>query len=117
MSSGHLRREQQRSLWLKRAVVDELDRDPERVLAIARDNIARWRQVHADRPSILASLERWSQLIGEGPAVVAEMLLSGTDEATDLRQNAPFAGVLTDEQRTAVLSAFRDDWNARHAAP
>ena len=108
------RHEKQQSLWLKRAIVEELHRDPERVLAVARDNLARWRQIHAGRPSILAALDRWSDLIDEGPGAVATMLLAETEEAADMRQNAPFAGVFTDEQRATVLRAFRHAWTATH---
>ena len=117
MPSPDRRREQEQSLWLKRAVVEELNRDPERVLAIARDNVARWRQVHAGRPSILAALNRWSQLLDNGPRAIATILLAESEEAADLRQNAPFAGVLSDTQRTAVLAAFRLDWQMHHPAP
>lgn len=84
------------------------------MLTIARDNIARWRQVHAGRPSILAALDRWSELIDDGSHAVAAMLLAESEEAADLRQNAPFAGTLTDEQRAAVLTAFRRAWSTSH---
>ena len=38
-----LRREEERSLWLHRALVGPLLRDPDKVLAHARANIIRWR--------------------------------------------------------------------------
>lgn len=110
------RREKQRSVWLNRAVVGELARDPDRVIGVARENIARWREVHAERPSILAALDRWSQILDDGPDAIALMLNAQTEEAADLRQNSPFAGVLSPEQRTQVLASFRTYWERPHAA-
>lgn len=107
------RREKQRSLWLNRAVVGELTRDPDRVMAIARDNIARWRGVHAHRPGILAALDQWEEIIGAGVEAIVAVLTGPGEAAEDLRQNTPFAGVLTQEQRDQALGSFRTEW-ARH---
>lgn len=111
------RREKQRSVWLNRAVIGELVRDPERVVAIARENIARWCQVHAERPAILAALQRWSEILDEGVDAIVTTLSAPSEDAADLRQNAPFAGVLTPEQREQVLTSFRADWERHHPAP
>ncbi len=112
-TGGEGRREKERSLWLNRLVVGELTRDPDRVLAIARDNITRWRDIHAGRPSILSSLDHWSEILDGGIEAIVAMLTDRTEEAEDLRQNAPFAGVLSQEQREQVLGAFRRDWERR----
>lgn len=111
------RREKQRSLWLNWAAVGELARDADRVIAIARDNIARWRDVHTHRPGILAALDQWEEILAAGvDAIVA--VLTGDSEATeDLRQNTPFAGVLTREQRDQALSSFRTEWASPHDHP
>lgn len=113
-STGESRREKQRSLWLNRIVVGELTRDPDRTIAIARDNIARWRDVHAGRSSILAALDRWDEILDEGVESIVTTLTGLSEEAEDLRQNAPFAGVLTPEQRDQALASFRAHWEARH---
>lgn len=113
-TGGEGRREKERSLWLNRLVVGELTRDPDRVLAIARDNITRWRDIHAGRPSILAALDQWSEILDAGIEPIVATLTGRTEEAEDLRQNAPFAGVLSQEQRVQALAAFRRDWERRH---
>ena len=113
-TGGEGRREKQRSLWLNRLVVGELIRDPDRVLAIARDNIARWRDIHAGRPSILAALDRWSEILDDGVESIVATLTGQTEEAEDLRQNSPFAGVLSEKQREQALASFRNQWEPRH---
>jgi hypothetical protein len=113
-SGGESRREKERSLWLNRLVVAELSRDPDRVIAIARDNIERWRAVHSGRSSILAALDRWSEILDDGVEAIVATLTGLTEEAEDLRQNAPFAGVLTPGQREQALASFRAYWEARH---
>lgn len=113
-SGGEPRREKQRSLWLNRLVVGELTRDPVRVIAVARDNVARWRTVHAERSPILAALDRWSEILDQGVEAVVATLTGLNEEAEDLRQNAPFAGVLTPEQREQALVSFGTHWQARH---
>lgn len=111
--AGEARREKQRSLWLNRAVVGELTGDPDRVMAIARANIARWRDVHAHRPGILAALDQWEKILDAGVEAVVAVLTGHSEAAEDLRQNTPFAGVLTQEQRDQALGSFRTEW-ARH---
>jgi len=115
-TGGQVRREKQRSLWLNRLVVGELTRDPDRVLATARDNIARWRDIHAGRPSILMALDRWSEILDEGVESIVATLTGPSEEAEDLRQNAPFAGVLSQEQREQALASFRSHWEHRQPA-
>lgn len=115
-TGGGQRREKQRSLWLNRLVVGELTRDPDRVLAIARDNITRWCEIHAGRPSILAALDRWSAILDEGIESIVATLTGHSEEAEDLRQNAPFAGVLSQEQREQALASFRSYWEQRQTS-
>lgn len=110
---GEGRREKQQSLWLNRAVVGELTRDPDRIVAIARENIARWRGVHAHRPGLLSSLDRWEEILNAGVEEIVATLTGNGETAEDLRQNSPFAGVLTTGQRDQVLNAFRSEWARR----
>lgn len=108
------RREKQRSLWLALAVAGELAHDPDRVVTIAHANIARWRHVHSRRPEILAALDRWQDILEGDVEGIVGVLVGQGEEAEDLRQNAPFAGVLAPEQREEVLASFRNDWARRH---
>jgi excisionase family DNA binding protein len=110
-SGQGLTRDQLRSLWLHRAVAGKLALDPPRVLAKARRNLARMRQVHrAGR--VQADFEAWEQLL-DGPLErLFEVLTSALPRAVELRQNTPFAGVLTPAERTRALAAFRASWQA-----
>ena len=100
-----LTRDQVRTLWLSHAVAGHLVRDPERVLALARHNLDKMLQSSA-RGSAKVWLREWSQLL-EGPiAGVLEALTSHSPRARELRQNSPFAGVLTERERQEVLRSY-----------
>ena len=43
-------------------------------------------------------------------------LTGQSEEAEDLRQNSPFAGVLSQEQREQALASFRSHWEHRQTA-
>jgi hypothetical protein len=111
----HLTRDQERSLWLHRAVAGRLVTDPRAVLAKARANIEKLTGIHA---GTLAGhyIERWRTLLEEGTDVVLHALTSTAPEAVELRQNSPFAGALPEEDRQVCLRNFRDHWNREHAA-
>lgn len=105
-----LTRDQQRSLWLSHAVAGHLVRDPERVLALARRNLDKMLASSA-RGSAKVWLHEWSQLL-DGPIEgVLEALTSHSPRARELRQNSPFAGVLTERERQDVL---RSSERVRH---
>jgi len=104
------RPEQVRSLWLHRAVAGRLARDPERVLRRASRNLDRLERAHPTGMSA-RRLARWRRLIEQGPESVMRILVAESAEADELRQNSPFAGVLPDADRLAILRAHR-----RHAA-
>jgi excisionase family DNA binding protein len=98
-------RDQLRSLWLSHAVAGRLVEDPHGVLARARNNLAEM-LAHSARGSAKIWLQKWQQLL-EGPVEgVLEALTSRSPISRELRQNSPFAGVLTDVQRQAALTGF-----------
>lgn len=99
--------EQEKSLWLHRALLGHLMLDPQRVLETARENIARWTPVHRGDGMAHSYLARWEEIIDSGVDAVARALTAEDEPSCDLRQNSPFAGVLTDEERRQVLRAFR----------
>ncbi len=116
-SPGTLARrpEQARSLWLHRAVAGRLARDPEGVLRKARRNLDRLQQIHPTGMSALR-LARWRRLIGHGPEAVMHVLTAESAGADELRQNSPFAGVLPEAERLAILRAYRRHAASREAA-
>ncbi|ROO87860.1 hypothetical protein EDD29_5507 [Actinocorallia herbida] len=118
MSERRLSREAERSLWLNRAVVAELESDADRVLGTARRNLERMRgrEGWGHNPWFV----RWRIVLDSGVDAVIEVLLSRDPEAVELRQNTPFAGVLAQEDRERLLAEFGRYWarvNKRSAEP
>jgi len=108
-TSGAMTRDQLRSLWLHRAVSGHVAADPDSTLQVALENARRFL---ARGPSSGSAhwLRRWLRLVDQGPEPVMEMLTSTSAVAREMRQNSPFAGVLSEPERLAVLRAFQ-----RHA--
>jgi hypothetical protein len=52
-------------------------------------------------------LERWRTLVEQGPEAVMRALVAESEDAVELRQNSPFAGVLSQAERLAIIRAFR----------
>lgn len=104
-----LTREETRSLWLNRAVAARIARDPVAVLSRARQNLDRFESIH-EGSTVTTWLERWRRVLGRGPEAVMEVLTSTAPEASELRQNSPFAGVLPEDERHAVLDSFANYW-------
>lgn len=100
-----LTRDQQRSLWLAYAVAGRIVADPHGALAIARQNLVNMRG--ATRGSATRWLAEWESLIA-GP--IEQLLAAYTSRdlrGRELRQNSPFAGLLSDDERMEVLNQWR----------
>lgn len=106
-----LTRDQLRSLWLNHAVAGKLVADPERILDLARRNLARMRAANS-RGQARRWLDVWETLLEGSIEDVMEALTSRSPRARELRQNSPFAGVLDEAERAQVLSRYAA---ARHA--
>lgn len=106
MGSQPLTRDQQRSRWLHRAVAGKIALDPARTLALARRNLTRLRAEHPGR-RLAADFDAWEQLLAGPVDALLDLLVSTSARAVELRQNSPFAGVLTPSERAKALDAFR----------
>jgi excisionase family DNA binding protein len=100
-----LTRDQNRSLWLGYAIAGKLVANPSRVRQKARENLALLKHVHSGGSSS-RWLAEWERLLDGPEEDVLDALTSRTPRARELRQNSPFAGVLTEKERRQVLSAF-----------
>jgi DNA binding domain, excisionase family len=100
-----LTRDQDRSLWLGYAIAGKLVADPLGVSNKARRNLARLEGVHSGGASS-RWLTEWKKLLDGSVDRVLEALTSRTPRARELRQNSPFAGVLTEPERRRALSGF-----------
>lgn len=107
-------REQERSLWLHRAVLGELVIDPLTVLETAQRNVEQFKAVHRPDGMSVRYLDQWQHVIAGGVDDVAKVLIGTDEHSSELRQNSPFAGVLSDEKRLQVLRAFDQYWKNHH---
>jgi excisionase family DNA binding protein len=101
-----LTRDQVRSLWLGNAIAGKLVHDPDRVLDLARRNLAQLQAVHT-RGQGARWVAEWDTILRGPIDRVLETLTSRTPRARELRQNSPFAAVLTETERAEILAAFR----------
>lgn len=101
-----------RSLWLHTAVAGKVVADPDRTIKIARRNLASLLAAHP-RGEAARQLRRWERLLAGPIDDVVEMLMCRAPYAVDLRQNSPFAGVLTDRERHRVLRSFAESHRRR----
>jgi transcriptional regulator with XRE-family HTH domain len=96
-----LTREERRSLALHRAIAARVRADPERVLAQARENLARMRARAESQP-----LREWEVLLDRPAEALLPLLIDPDPWARELRHVTPFAGVLSADERAAVYRAF-----------
>lgn len=102
-----------RSLELHRLVARKIEREPA-LLQQARDNLQRWRGLVA--PASLPYLDQWEALLRRGPAACLAMATEDSERGAALRQNSPFAGVLSDRERFAFLRRWKETREAGDAA-
>jgi len=100
-----LTREQLEALWLHRAVAGKVVANPPALLAAAAINLRRLRRLHPEGRS-WEWLDRWDAVLEEGAEAVLDALTSSASFAVELRRNSPFAGVLSEQERRAVVEAF-----------
>lgn len=87
---------------MARATAQRILADPS-LLKIGREQLPAVRAHSAG--SALALCNEWQALIDAGPEAVAAALIDPSEHGHDLRQVSPFAGVLTDQERWAVIAA------------
>ena len=82
------------SLAMGRRIASRLSRQPE-LLRIARDNLDRWVKLNADAPGLLHCYAEWRGILDRPLEEICDLLRSDSEEGRRLRQNSPFAGVLS----------------------
>lgn len=105
-SGFELTREERRSLLLGYAVAGRLALNPHPGLQLAVRNLrtmrAKDRRGHAK-----VWLDQWQMLL-DGPLLdLLAALTSPSPRSCELRQNSPFAGLLTDKERASILAQHR----------
>ena len=94
------------SLELARLVAERLRWQPE-LVDFARANLTRWSQRNASAPSLLRCYDEWLQILSRPIEEICALLCSASDNAQRLRQNSPFAGVLSPTEVWEVKSRLR----------
>ena len=90
-----------RSLALHKAVAAKLEAQPQ-LLDVPRLDLQRWL-----RTSSATALLEWARLLDTTPLPdLLALLRSPDDDAARLRQSSPFAGLLTPEERQAILNDY-----------
>ena len=104
------RREELLGLWWGRAVAGAVAKNPTVVIAGAQERLAALRSSVPDSEHWWA---RWGRILREGPESVMATLTGLDQLSIELRACSPLTGVLTADERNAVLSSFRLWWDSR----
>lgn len=99
-------RDQRRSLWLAFAVAGKIVADPDGTRSLAHRNLQTMRG--NARGQALSWLDEWARLLGAPVEDLLAALTSRSPRSRDLRQNSPFAGVLSEVERDQVLTSWAD---------
>lgn len=102
MSDSDHDRLDERSLALHRLIAAKVRADPA-LLDKARENLRRW-QGASGSPSL--AFAEWEQILSGSVDQVTAFLVERSERAARLRQSSPFAGVLTEDERRAVLKRY-----------
>lgn len=102
LARTRMSKQDRQALLLAYAVAGEIVRDPAATLTKAKTNLrAMQREAHVGPTRVW--LKEWDSLL-EGPLLaLLNALTATTQRSRELRQNSPFAGVLSDDLRREVL--------------
>jgi hypothetical protein len=99
-----------RHLPLDTAGFDGLPQHPEWI-ELGRTNLERWTRLNSQVASLLRCYEEWRQLLALPIIEICAVLTAETDEGQRLRQNSPFAGVISPSEVWSIKARLR------HAPP
>jgi hypothetical protein len=77
---------------------------PDTYLATARNNLTLLRSTARGRA--VTWVDEWDRLLERPLHELLDALTSTTTKGRELRQNSPFAGVLSEDERSRVLAQF-----------
>ena len=93
-----------RSLALDLAIAEKLRAEPS-LVERARRTLDRW--LEQRQPAAPSVLLEWREILSRWPFGRILDLLGGTDETSRrLRQSSPFCGILSPEERLAILKEY-----------
>ena len=95
-----------RSLGYHRLIAEKV-RSDHGLVARARDRVDGWLSGRLPFAGDHEYAKAWEAVLGRSPAQVIKVLTADDERSRELRQNTPFAGVLTPEEITGVLLQVR----------
>jgi excisionase family DNA binding protein len=98
-------RDQRRSLWLAYAIAGRIVEDPQRARLLAAANLEQMAVASKGRPARWVA--EWADLLSGPLERLLHDYTSHSPRGRELRQIAPFAGLLTDAERAAVLENWK----------
>lgn len=102
-----MNRQDTQSLILAHAIAGEIVRNPEVTITKAKHNLAAMKD-SPSRGSTRVWLNEWESLLN-GPIInLLQALTASTQRSRELRQNSPFAGVLSETARQQALLLARN---------
>ncbi len=99
--NGH-RTAELRSIAMHALIAERLD---DQVLSMAQERVEQWIRDGGPVPPRWA--HGWRELLAQPVPEIAETLVEDGEWMRDLRQNTPFAGVLTPEDRWKIIREVR----------
>jgi hypothetical protein len=81
-------------LVIAQRIARDLGTHPEWI-ELAKSNLDRWSSRNRNALSLLSCYQEWRELLQRPAGEIASILLAQTDQGQRLRQNSPFAGVLS----------------------
>ena len=92
-----------RGLARARLVVEQIDAQPT-LLNIAHENLAKWRKSRGG--TLTAAHQEWERILERPWEEVRAILVEESDEGQRLRSSNPFAGIVTEEERLAIIARY-----------
>jgi len=94
-----------RSLALHQAVAQKLKANPG-LIEVAKVNLSRWLKTCSPRTAPV--LRQWEEILSNSDITgIISIIESPSEASTQLRQSSPFCGILSNEERTAILLSTR----------
>lgn len=91
----------ERKLAMHAKIAEKLRQNPE-LLHVAWDNLARWESARGPQPTF----PEWREILSQPLPLVLELLIEESERADRLRQSSPFAGILSPEERMAIIEYY-----------
>ncbi len=94
------------SLEIGRRTALRLRENPS-LIEIARHNLTNWSRRNSNAASLVRCYSEWESIIAQPMETICEVLCSDTEEGRRLRQNSPFAGVLSPAEVWSIKAELR----------